>query len=65
MTPDSSCPMSPLGHCSVVQMLTLEHRHIESKGIHTMIKCRLDSADWIGVKILNMFNTGSLPTITK
>ena len=26
---------------------------------------RLESADWIGVEILNMFNTGSWPTITK
>ena len=26
---------------------------------------RLETADWISVEILNMFNTGSRPTITK
>ena len=29
------------------------------------IVSRLESADWVGVDILNMFNTGSQPTITK
>ena len=31
----------------------------------TAIGGRLESADWIGVDILNMCNTGSRPTITK
>ena len=31
----------------------------------TAIVRRLESANWIGVKILNMLDTGSRPTITK
>ena len=31
----------------------------------TAIVGRLELADWIGVEILNMFTTGSRPTITK
>ena len=33
--------------------------------VESAIVGRLELADWIGVEIINMFDTGSRPTITK